>query len=119
MRPVDRVEEAMLEAGVQPHKVKSTIARVCGIQAPSVHQWFSGRTHSPKAEHLAALADAYGLSLRWIVTGRGPKRSVSAQNEKEELMLDLYRKLPADLQSIAERQLSALAPHESDQEESE
>lgn len=104
---------------MQPHKVKSTIARVCGIQAPSVHQWFSGRTHSPKAEHLAALADAYGLSLRWIVTGRGPKRSVSAQNEKEELMLDLYRKLPADLQSIAERQLSALAPHESDQEESE
>lgn len=119
MRPADRLLETMLEAGVQPHKVKSTIARICGIQAPSVHQWFSGRTEQPKAEHLAAIAKAYNVSLYWVVTGKGPKHSVNAETEAEALILDLYRSLPDDLQAIATRQLSALSPQSRDSTESE
>lgn len=119
MRPVERIEQAMLNAGVQPHRVKSTIARICGIQAPSVHQWFSGRTQQPKAEHLAALADTYGLSLHWVVTGKGQRQSINAASESESLLLELYRSLPPDLQAIARRQIAALAPPFSGQEESE
>ncbi|GBQ69732.1 hypothetical protein AA103196_2294 [Ameyamaea chiangmaiensis NBRC 103196] len=45
---------------------------------------------------LVALADFFGVSLDWLTTGNGNMISSQAQNEKEALLLDAFRRIPED-----------------------
>jgi transcriptional regulator with XRE-family HTH domain len=110
---IKRLEAEMLAAGVPKRKVRSTMASICGLQPQSVHAWFQGATKQPSAEHIMAIADFYGLSYKWVITGKGEKRSLNAESDQEALLLDLLRGLPPHLRKIALRQIEALA--ESDQ----
>lgn len=108
MDAAKRLEGVLLDAGVKPRQVKSTMAKICGIKPQSVHSWFDGTTKSPSAEHLAKVAQAYGVNLYWVVTGKGPARSLNAKDEQEALILEILRRLPEDRRALALRQIEVL-----------
>lgn len=75
----DRLATAMTGVGVEPRKIRSTMATICGITAQGVHSWFNGQTKAPQAQHIAAVAKYTDADLHYLITGeKNPKtKSVS------------------------------------------
>jgi transcriptional regulator with XRE-family HTH domain len=49
------------------------LARRVGVSKAAVSHWLDGTTKFIRPEHLVSIADALGLELRWLITGRGPR----------------------------------------------
>lgn len=63
----ERLKEALDSAGMRPVDLSTAI----GITRAAVSSLTSGRTKAPTPENLYAIADALGVSPRWLATGRG------------------------------------------------
>ncbi len=59
---------------------KADIARAAGIRAPSVSDWFSGKTKTIEGANLLAAARVLGVRPDWLATGRGPMRTVDGDD---------------------------------------
>lgn len=81
MATADRIKLALKEAGVEDRAIRSTLASICGVSPQAVAQWFSGATKDIRPAHLDAIATAYGLSLHWLITGKGPMKKDAAEFE--------------------------------------
>lgn len=57
------------------NRSKSEFARLCGVPESSVRQWVDG-TSLPSAEKLMAIASATGISIDWLLLGKGSKNSI-------------------------------------------
>lgn len=67
----DRLRQAM--AG--PPKVsQAALARACGISAPSVNDWLSGKTKNIEGQNLLKAAEFLKVDPKWLATGR-PSRT--------------------------------------------
>lgn len=71
---------------------KSDMARICGVSAQSVNNWFVRGTIGKSSA--MKLADALGVSLEWVLGQEvGEKDGLKAD---EKRLLELYRQLPDD-----------------------
>lgn len=65
----DRIREAVNADS----RTQVEIAAACGVTKATVNDWMQGRTRNIRPENLFALADALGVSARWLATGKGPR----------------------------------------------
>ena len=73
---------------------KSDLARICGVSAQSVNNWFVRGTIGKSSA--IKLADALGVSLEWILgQDVGEKDGLKPD---EQRLLELYRQLPEEEQ---------------------
>lgn len=73
---------------------KSDMARICGVSAQSVNNWFVRGTIGKSSA--IKLADALGVSLEWILGQEvGEKDGLKPD---EQRLLELYRQLPEEEQ---------------------
>ena len=73
---------------------KSDMARICGVSAQSVNNWFVRGTIGKSSA--IKLADALGVSLEWILGQEvGEKDGLKPD---EQRLLELYRQLPVEEQ---------------------
>lgn len=73
---------------------KSDMARICGVSAQSVNNWFVRGTIGKSSA--IKLADALGVSLEWILgQDVGEKDGLKPD---EQRLLELYRQLPEEEQ---------------------
>lgn len=79
----ERIAAAIEASG----KLKSTVAKECGVRPSSVSQWLDGSSKSLKPENLYALARATGFSARWIAIGEGPERPTHDSDDLESNVL--------------------------------
>lgn len=71
---------------------KSDMARICGVSAQSVNNWFVRGTIGKSSA--IKLADALGVSLEWILGQEvGEKDGLKPD---EQRLLELYRQLPEE-----------------------
>lgn len=70
----DRIKEAIEGSG----KTQAEIAREVNASEGAVTQWLNGTTKSLKAKNATALEMATGYSATWIVTGKGPRKPITA-----------------------------------------
>lgn len=68
----DRVLEAMLRSGYKERGIQARIADLVGVKQPSVAKWKDGGNIA--TENLITLSDKLGVSLDWLLTGKGPMR---------------------------------------------
>ncbi len=59
-------------------KKQADLARALGVRQGTITNWKQARV-SPASEHLEAIADFFGVSVDYLVTGREPQHSVVAQ----------------------------------------
>lgn len=59
---------------LRAERSQSEVARAVGVTREAVSQWESGMTKGLKPENLLAVADYFGVEIRWLVTGVGQKR---------------------------------------------
>jgi transcriptional regulator with XRE-family HTH domain len=71
---------------------KSAAARRCGINQPAMSRLANGAT-SPDLDTVRAIAQGYGVSLDWLVTGGGPQQADGAGAAPDDMG---YGDSPAD-----------------------
>jgi DNA-binding Xre family transcriptional regulator len=67
----NRINNRLAEIGLLPIE----LARRCGVTRASVSGWTTGKAKNIRPDHLVAIADAIGLEIRWLITGKGPRLS--------------------------------------------
>jgi transcriptional regulator with XRE-family HTH domain len=78
---------------------QADLHRACKVSRVAVSKWFAGG--DIKAVHLFRIADATGVSPRWLVTGEGPKKPLPARLGLSDDALELatlYDRLPPQVQ---------------------
>jgi phage repressor protein C with HTH and peptisase S24 domain len=55
-----------------PKVTQAALARACGIRAPSVNDWISGKTKTIEGQNLLIAADYLKVMPMWLATGKGP-----------------------------------------------
>lgn len=69
------LQERLKLAMAGPPKVtQAALARACGVRAPSVNDWISGKTKTIEGENLLVAADYLKVMPMWLATGKGPMR---------------------------------------------
>lgn len=78
MNIIDRIKALLAHRGIKPRNMRSELSKACGISYQAVSQWFSGETANIKNDNLAAIAETYGSSVDWLLTGKGEMLSATA-----------------------------------------
>ncbi len=79
------------------------LADVCGVSAPAVNDWVSGKTKSLKASTLLRAAKALSVSPQWLESGLGVK-SLRSDNRVAEYS-QIQDPLAQQLQRVIEHML--------------
>ena len=80
------------------------ISRATGLSSTVFSEWKKGKAQ-PKADKLQKIADALGVSMEFLLTGKDPEAfwdgpsDAPALTVEELRILELYRSLPADKQA--------------------
>jgi transcriptional regulator with XRE-family HTH domain len=53
--------------------IPAHFAKAIGVGRASVSKWLGGGTKKIDADHVFAIENRYGVSARWITTGKGPR----------------------------------------------
>jgi transcriptional regulator with XRE-family HTH domain len=64
-----RIEQRLTDLGMS----QKQLAQRCGVSAPAVNDWLTGKTKSLKASTLLKAAKALGVSPQWLESGVGVK----------------------------------------------
>ncbi|GAA3671752.1 helix-turn-helix domain-containing protein [Acetobacter lovaniensis] len=87
---------------------QADLGRMIGLSENSVVQYETGRA-VPKSLNFERLAEALGVSSRYLLTGDSPEEVAKAQTAPELRALEILRRIPASQQSAAVDALQALA----------
>ncbi|PYD05916.1 Cro/Cl family transcriptional regulator [Pseudomonas syringae pv. maculicola] len=61
-----------------PRVSQASLARACGVKAPSVNDWVSGKTKTIEGQNLLLAADFLQVAPLWLATGKGRMRKTDA-----------------------------------------
>lgn len=64
-----RIKAARMSAS----RTKRQLARMVGVSPHAIRKWERG-DGTPRRQKIAAIARACGISITWLLTGRGPRR---------------------------------------------
>ena len=94
MKITDRITKLVLarKPEVGARGFKRDIATTCGVSYEAVRQWFAGDTGNIKNENLIAIAEGYGTTVDWLLSGKGEPPS-----RKEAALSKVGSKSSADL----------------------
>ena len=68
------LRERLLDAMSHPKKITgAALAKACGISAPSVSDWLTGKSKSMDGGNLIDAAEFLGVRAKWLIKGVGPK----------------------------------------------
>lgn len=87
----ERVKIAM--AG-PPKVAGKALAAACGIAAPSVSDWRSGKTQTIEGANLIRAAEFLGVRAKWLAEGVGPMKDDADQINKVMTPAATYRIQP-------------------------
>ena len=73
------------------HQPSATIlARFTGINKTTLDNYLKGRVPNMPAKFLFRIADAFGVSVRWLWLGEGPKDAAEAKDQESIRMQRLF-----------------------------
>lgn len=84
----------------------SAAARKCGCSPSTLTDWRAGR-YTPKADKLKRFAEAFGVSIEYLMTGSETPSEPLSASERE--LLRVFRSLNAVGRSEALRRISEMA----------
>ncbi|MFT8308525.1 helix-turn-helix domain-containing protein [Acetobacter malorum] len=87
---------------------QAELGRMIGLSENSVVQYETGRA-VPKSANFQRLAEALGVSSRYLLTGDAPDEITKAQTEPELKALEILRGVPATQQGAVIDALRAIA----------
>ena len=117
---IARTTDAMNEVGVRIAELRAekaqtlaTVAKAVGVSGAAVQQWEAGSSKNIKLANLTRLAEHFGVSIRWLVSGEGPRQPEEAGTAFESQALALFRQLGPDGQHAALSHLNWMVANDS------
>ena len=106
---VERIEALCKEKGVSFRKVELSLGFSNGI----LRSW---EKKTPSADKLAAVAEYFGVSMEYLMTGKekAPAHEEPELSEDEVMLLSAFRSLTDDQRRFVLRQLRAAAQDQGD-----
>ena len=102
-----RIQELRREKGLTLEQV----ADIVGVGKSTVRKWETGMIANMKRDKIASLAKALGTTpaylMGWMESEKESSPSEPTLTEGEQLMLELFRKIPEDRQAAALELLKA------------
>ncbi len=89
----DRIKHARLAAKMS----QARLGELCRVSRSAVTQWETGKSKTLKPENLLCVADKTGVSLRWLITGKGEERKSTLKKD-----LSLFAQSSPTSQQLAE-----------------
>lgn len=74
-----------------PKITQAALARACGIRAPSVNDWLSGKTKSIEGENLLLAAEFLKVIPMWLASGKGPMRRNAGDSKESNVITADFR----------------------------
>lgn len=69
------LQERLALAMAGPPKIKQVeLAAACGIRAPSVNDWLTGKSKRMDGVHLIKASEFLGVRPKWLALGVGPMK---------------------------------------------
>ena len=87
------------DKGVSPSKVVEAV----GLKRSAYSQWTDESV--PRKATLMRIADYFGVTVDYLVSGE--ERTESTLSENEKALLELFRKIPQEKQEMALRMIEA------------
>lgn len=84
------------------------LRKATGYNRQMLHKIETGDTKSPRPDTLFSIADAVGVSARWLGTGEGPRSNEPTLTEEERRWLALREMLSPGQQHSLHRFLDAM-----------
>ena len=92
MEIIERIYQTLSEKDKKAYELCEKL----NIRTSTMSTW-KARTNDPPARYMKTIADFFGVSLDYLMTGReAPVRKTTTVEEEE--LLELFRRLPADKQ---------------------
>jgi transcriptional regulator with XRE-family HTH domain len=91
-----RIRQARLAAGIS----QSSLARLLGVTRSACSQWESARGTAPHRKRLEQLANLFGVSYEWLVTGKKPKEERTFTGVRENMVPAYRLALSADQEEL-------------------
>lgn len=92
MEIIERIYHLLDEQGKRAY----ALCEKLNIRTSTMSTW-KARTNDPPARYMKTIADFFGVSLDYLMTGQeAPVRKTTTMDEDE--LLELFRRLPADKQ---------------------
>ena len=81
-------------------KSRNDISRALGISYYTITDWVNGKKY-PRMDKVELLANYFGIPKSYLIEDKKATPPVEVQlNEGEQLLLDLFRKIPEDQQGL-------------------
>ncbi len=77
-------QELLKKNGLKPFDV----SKATGISSSTLTDWKMGRS-TPKQDKMQKIADYFGVTLDYLMTGKESKSKLSEYNEQEKLLITL------------------------------
>lgn len=91
------IKDKLKELRKKNHLTQVEFAKIFNIANGTVGNWESG-IRQPDHEMLSKIADFYGVSVDFILERETLESESKQRSEKEELMMQLFRSAPEDVQ---------------------
>lgn len=95
------LSERLKEAMKGPPKITGrALAKACGISAPSVSDWLTGKSKSMVGPNLIAAAELLKVRAKWLAEGVGPMRDdryITKEDVQEQSVEYLPKQKPDKL----------------------
>jgi len=105
---IARTTNAMNEVGgriaglrAEKGQTLAVVGKAVGVSGAAVQQWETGSSKNIRLANLTRLAEHFGVSIRWLVSGEGPRQPEEAGTAFESQALALFRQLGPDGQHAA------------------
>ena len=84
--PYERFSELLEEKGITPYKLHKDT----GIATATLSDWKNGKS-VPKQDKLMKIADYFGVSLEYLMTGKEPQLDYIYTDENAEFLIEVTR----------------------------
>jgi transcriptional regulator with XRE-family HTH domain len=91
------------------HLTQKEVAKKIGVTESSITDWVTKR-HYPRLDKIQLLAEVFGIKMTDLV--EPPELSKKSIGDKEQLVLDLFHKIPDGNKEIAIKMLQTLIDNE-------
>ena len=88
----ENFEKLLAERGLKA----SDVSRGTGLSSTFFTEWKKGKSKSPKPENLQKIANYFGVSLEYLMTGKNSKTDYLYSDENADLLIEITKNIKND-----------------------
>lgn len=87
----------IFEKLLNEHGIKTAeVVKATGLSSTFFSEWKKGKSKSPKPENLQKIADYFGVTVDYLMTGKDSQTDYLYSDENAELLIEITKTMKSD-----------------------